>query len=178
MPRLSPIDPAKAPAITRELLVAVESKLGMVPNVIATLAHSPAAAQGYLSFSDAVSGGVLSEGLREQVAVAVAQANGSVYCVAAHCAIGSSVGLTDDELRDARTGNATDRKAAAALRFARRIVDVRGSVSDDDVASVRDAGYGDAEIVEIVANVALNTFTNYFNHVAGTEVDFPRVAKL
>ena len=178
MPRLQPVDRTIASAKTRELLAGLEKKLGMLPNLIATMAQSHAALQAYLNFSQALSSGVISARLREQIALAVGQANECGYCVAAHSAIGSSVGLSDDEVRDARTATSPDRKTEAALRFARRIVDQRGAVSDDDVAAVRAAGYSDAEIVEVVAHVALNVFTNFFNHVAETEVDFPPVAEL
>lgn len=176
MPRILPVDRRNAPAPTGKLLDGVEKKLGMVPNLVATMAQSPAVAQAYLAFSQALSGGVLPAPLREQIALAVGQANECGYCVAAHSAIGSSVGLTDDEVRDARSANSPDRKTEAALRFARAIVDKRGFVSDTDLEEMRTAGYSDAEVTEIIGNVALNTFTNYFNHVAETEIDFPVVA--
>jgi AhpD family alkylhydroperoxidase len=115
----------------------------------------------------------LSPQLREQIALAVAQENDCDYCLAAHTALGRSVGLSDEAIRDSRRGASPDSKTDAALRFARLIVEKRGRVSDEDVARVRYAGHTDAEIAEIVANVAVNIFTNYFNHVAETEVDFP-----
>ena len=116
--------------------------------------------------------------LREQIALTVGEVNGCHYCVSAHSALGRMAGLSDDDLVDARRGNATDGKADTALRFARTIVEKRGLVSDEDVDRVRNAGFDDAEISEIVAAVALNIFTNYFNHVADTEVDFPEVKPL
>jgi len=178
MPRIRPIDRASAPAETQEMLDGVEKKLGAVPNVIATLAQSPASLQAYLRFSQLLSGGVVSARLREQIALAVSQANGCRYCLAAHSAIGSSLGISDDELRDARTATSPDRKTEAALRFTRRVVDQRGAVSESDVDAIRNGGYGDPEIVEIIAHVALNTFTNYLNATAQTEGDFPPVAEL
>lgn len=178
MPRIETVDRDNAPETTRTLLAGVEKKLGMVPNLIGTLAQSPAAAQAYLGFSQALSGGVISAQLREQIALAVSEINQCGYCLAAHCAIGGSVGLSDDQLRDARTATSPDRKTEAALQFARRIVEKRGFVSDDDIAEMRNAGYGNDAIVEIIGHVALNIFTNYFNHVAETEVDFPAAAEL
>jgi uncharacterized peroxidase-related enzyme len=178
MTRIQPIDPAAASAKTQKLLEGVEKKLGMLPNVIATLAHSDAAAQAYLSFSQVLSGGAIPAQLREQIALAVAQFNGCGYCIAAHSAIGSSIGLSEDEIRDARTATSLDRKTEAALKFARRVVHERGGVSDADVAAVRSAGFTDAEIVELIAHVVLNTFTNYINRTAQTEIDFPPVAEL
>ncbi len=178
MPRLWPIDRKTAPAATQKLLADVEDKLGMVPNLIATMAQSNSVARAYLGLADALSGGVLAEPLREQIALTVSQANRCDYCVAGHSAVGSSVGLNDDEVRDARNGTSPDRKTEAVLQFARRIVEKRGSVSDDDISEIRDAGYGEPEIVEIIAHVALNIFSNYFNLVAQTEIDFPPVADI
>ena len=106
------------------------------------------------------------------------EANECNYCVAAHCAIGNSVGLSDEQLRDARSASSPDRKTEAALKFARSIVDNRGFVSDDDLADIRAAGFTDEAIVEVVGHVALKIFANYFNHVAATEIDFPEAAEL
>lgn len=178
MPRLWPVDRTKAPAATQKLLTRVEDKLGMVPNLIATMAQSTSVARAYVNMADALAGGVLPETLRERIALTVSQANRCDYCVAGHAAVGSSIGLTDDEVRDARNATSPDRKTEAALQFGRRIVEKRGWVSDDDINEVRGAGYGEVEIVEIVAHVALNIFTNYFNLVAQTEIDFPPVADM
>ncbi len=178
MPRLCQIDRHAASVATRNLLAEVEDQLGMVPNLIATMAQSACVARGYLKMAESLSDGALAEPLREQIALAVSQANGCDYCVAGHSAVGSSIGLTEDQLRDARVATSPDRKTEAVLRFARRIVDLRGSVSDDDLREIRNAGYGEPLIIEIIAHVALNIFTNYVNLVAQTEVDFPPVAKV
>lgn len=178
MPRLLPINRANASAETQKLLAGVEKKLGMVPNMIATIAQSPAALRAYLDFSQSLSGGSVPRRLRERIALAVSEFNGCRYCLAAHSAIGSSLGISDDDLRDARTATSQDRKTEAALQFTRRVMDERGAVLDHDVEAIRDAGYGDAEITEIIAHVALNTFTNYLNRMAQTEIDFPPVAEL
>lgn len=173
MPRLNAIDPATATGKTKELLDGVQKKLGSTPNIFRTFANSPAVLEGYLSFSGALGQGVLSAKVREQIALIVGQTNSCDYCLAAHSTIGKMVGLGEDELLAARQGDAQDPQTAAILRFARKLVTDRGNVSDQDTQGLRAAGLGDAEISEIVANVALNLFTNYFNHVAGTEVDFP-----
>ena len=178
MPRIHPVQPDTATAATQTLLGGVEKKLGMVPNIIGTMAQSSAVAKAYLGFSQGLAGGELSTQLREQIALAVSQVNQCDYCLAAHSAIGGSVGLSDDQLRDARQGTSPDRRTEAALQFARQMVDRQGFVSDDDLAEIRQAGFSEAEIVEIVGNVALTVFTNYFNHVAETEIDFPKVAEL
>ena len=123
MPRLWPINRKTAPVTTQKLLADVEDKLGMVPNLIATMAQSTSVARAYLGLADALSGGVLAERIREQIALTVGQANRCEYCVAGHSAVGSSVGLTDDEVRDARNGTSPDRKTEAVLQFARRIVE-------------------------------------------------------
>ncbi len=153
----------------------MQAKLGITPNLMKTLAAAPAALEAYLNFGAALGTGVLDAKFREQVALAVAQANSCEYCLSAHTAIGKMVGLTAEEINDSRESQAVDSKRNAGLRFAQTLVVQRGEVSDTALASVRDAGYTDGEITEIVANVAINIFTNYFNHVARTEVDFPRV---
>jgi uncharacterized peroxidase-related enzyme len=178
MPRIQPVDREAVPEATQKLLAGVEKKLGMVPNLIATLAQSTSAAQAFLGFSQALAGGVISPQLREQIALAVSEANQCGYCVAAHSAVGSSVGLSVDQLRDARTATSPDRQTEVALQFARCIVDKQGFVSNDDIEDMRNAGYAEQAIVEVTAHVALNIFTNYFNHVAETDVDFPAVAEL
>ena len=178
MPRIQPVDVATAPESSRKVLEGIQRKLGRVPNILATMAQSPALTQAYLGFSGALKGGVIPAALGEQIALAVGQASHCDYCVAAHSAIGRSVGLTDAELEDARRGEATDASAAAALRFARAIVESRGFVTDADLEEVCGAGFSDEEIVEIVGHVALSLFTNYFNHIAQTVVDFPAVAEV
>ena len=178
MPRIQPIYPKQASGRSVELLSQVEQKLGMVPNLLSTLAHSPAALQAYLGFSEALDDSSLSPQLREQIALTVSEANGCGYCVAAHCAIGTATGLTDTDLTDARRAGSPESKVEAALQFARRIVDKKGQISDDDLHRVRRAGYGDAEITEIIAVVAGMIFTNYFNLIADTEIDFPQVPEL
>jgi uncharacterized peroxidase-related enzyme len=178
MPRIQPADPATADNVTAKLLGAVKKKLGTVPNVIATMANSPAVANAYLGFSQSLSTGLLPAQLREQIALVVGETNGCEYCLAAHTALGKGAGLSEQETCDARRAEATDDKTRSALVFARKIVSDQGKVSDDDVFQIRGAGYTDGEITEIVANVALNIFTNYLNHVAETEVDFPAAPEL
>lgn len=178
MPRLQAVDPSNATGQTQQQLETVSEKFGMIPNVIRTLANSPAALEGYLDLGDALRGGVLSAKLREQISLTVSELNGCNYCVAAHSAFGKSVGLSETELFDARQSASPDSKVEAALQFTRKVVEDRGWVSDEDLERVRKAGYGDTEIVEIVAVVALITFWNYFNHVTENEVDFPAAPSL
>lgn len=173
MPRLNPIDPATATGKAKDLLDGVQKKMGGTPNIFRTFANSPAVLEAYLGFSGALGKGTLSPQVREQIALIVGQTNDCDYCLAAHTTIGKMVGLSEDQLLASRRAEAAEGETAAILRFARKLVTDRGNVSDADVQALRQAGLDDAAIAEVVANVALNLFTNYFNHVAGTEVDFP-----
>lgn len=178
MTRIAPVSPGSASERSQKLLDGVKAKLGMVPNLMSTLAHSPAALDAYLRFSDALSSGVLDGRTREKIALAVGQANSCQYCLSAHSAIGKMVGLSAEEIRDARLASADDLKTDAILKLSERIVETRGRVSDEDLAAARDAGVTEAEVTEVVANTALNLLTNYFNHVAETDVDFPAAEEL
>lgn len=175
MNRIQPLDPASATGESRRPLAVVQSKLGIVPNLTRVLAHAPAALDGYLSFSGALAGGSLAAKVREQISLTVAESNLCGYGLSMHAFIGGTLGLTADEIADARHANAATGKTDAVLKLARSVVMQRGEISDADLASARASGVTDEEIVETVANVALNIFTNYMNHVARTVVDFPDV---
>lgn len=173
MPRIAALNPANAPAASQPLLAAVKSKLGMVPNLFKTFSHSPAVLQYYLSGSEALAGTNITAALREQIALATAGENECNYCASAHTLMGKGAGVAASEMAANLRGDSSDSKTKAALTFARVIVADRGRVSDSDLVLVRAAGYSEAEITEIVATVAANIFTNYFNHIADTDVDFP-----
>jgi len=165
-----------APQNARPLLEQVKAQLGSVPNLFRITATSPDALKGYLDLSGALTKGALDAQTRERIALAVAQINGCSYCLSAHSYIGKHMAkLSDAEIAANRKGGSTDPKADAAVRFAVELVNARGSVSAADVSTVKLAGYSDAEIVEIVTHVALNTLTNYLNEALGTPVDFPSV---
>lgn len=174
MSRIETVNPTLATGKAKELLDAVKSKLGMTPNLMRVMANSPAVLDAYLKFSGSLGSGDLPAKTREQIALAVGQANSCDYCLSAHSTIGKMVGLTAEQILESRRGSSAEPTTDAVLRFARQLVDKRGLVSDADLAAVRSAGWNDGAIAEIVANVALNIFTNYFNHVAETEIDFPR----
>lgn len=176
MPHIRPLDVAQATGDTAKALAAVKAQLGTVPNMFATLAHAPGALHFYLQGADALGRGGLSAGERELVALAVAEANACAYCLAAHTAIGGLVGLNPDAIDAARDGRGTNPRDAAIAGLARRIVVTRGRLEAADLSAARAAGLTDADVLETIAVVALNVFTNYVNHVAGTEVDFPAVA--
>jgi uncharacterized peroxidase-related enzyme len=175
MPRIPALDPSTAPERSRVLLKQVEKKLGMVPNIMKGLANSPAALQAYLGLGEALSAGALGPKLREQIALVAAQSNQCQYCLSAHTAIGQMVGLKETEISESREARSFDPRTAAILEFARLLVEQRGNVTDEELRRVRQAGVSDGEIAEVVANVAHNTLSNYFNHVAETEIDFPQV---
>ena len=175
MPRIHPIDPSTAEGKAKNLLDGVQKALGVTPNLMRTMANSPAALDAYLSFGKALGGGSLSAQLREQIALATSGANGCQYCASAHTAVGKMLGLDKPEMAINLRAKSRTPKIEAALTFAREIVAKRGWLGNEDLQRVREAGYGDGEIVEIVATVVLTTFTNYFNHIAETEVDFPLV---
>lgn len=175
MPTLKPVDPKTADGKTRMAIEATQKAFGLVPNIARIMANSPAVVQGWLDFNAALNGSAISTKLRELIAVAVAEANRCEYCLSAHTAIGKMVGLDENELLTARQFKSRDPKTDAALHFAHEIVVRRGELGAADVERVRQAGYSDGEIVEIIAVVCLTIFTNYFNHIAKTEVDFPRV---
>ena len=171
-----PATVAAAPAASQPLLQAVQQQIGSVPNLFRLVSHSPAALEGYLGMSGALGKGELPAPTRERIALAVAEINGCEYCLSAHTYLGKHVARLDDaEIAANRSGASNDLHADAAVRFAGKVAQQRGKVSAADVAAVKAAGYSDAQVVEIVQLVALNTWTNYINEVAGTEIDFPRV---
>ena len=165
-----------APAASQPLLQAVHQQIGSVPNLFRLVATSPAALEGYLGMSGALGKGALPAQTRERIALAVAEINGCNYCLSAHTYLGKNLAKLDDaEIAANRSGTSNDPKAAAAVRIAAQVTESRGKVSAEDVLAVKAAGYSDAQIIEIVQHVALNTWTNYINEVAKTEIDFPVV---
>ena len=166
----------QSPAAARPLLDAVHRQLGVVPNLMKLVAQSPAALEGYLALNAALSKGRLDGALRERLALLVAEFNGCDYCLSAHHYLGRNVAkLSDAEIDAARDGYSHDSRARVALQFARAVLESRGHVSDDDLQRLRAAEFGEADVIEIVATVALNVLTNYVNSVALTDIDFPVV---
>jgi uncharacterized peroxidase-related enzyme len=176
MTRLNQLTTATAPAASQGALHQIESAFGMIPNMFRTVAHSPAALQSMWGAFGALGKGVVSAQLGEQIAVAVANRNACDYCLAAHTALGQKAGLSAETLAHAQVGESSDPKTAAALRFALKVVNERGQVSDADVQQLRAVGFDEQHIVEILAHVALNLFTNYVNVAFKVPVDFPSVA--
>jgi len=176
MTRLPALDPAAATGKAKTLLDAVQKKLGRTPNLMRTLANAPAALEAYLNFSGTLATGTLDAKVREQIALTVAEANLCDYCLAAHTAIGGMVGLSADAITKARAANGDQPKTTALLKLARSIVVNRGNLTDQELTAARAQGVSDGEVLEVIANVALNILTNYVNHAAQTVVDFPAVA--
>jgi len=175
MPRVNPVDPATATGEAKALLDGVQKKLGMTPNVIRTIANAPAALKAYFGINEALAGGRFDAKTREAFALAVAGANSCDYCASAHTALSKGLKVDDVEIDRRLAGHSSDPALDAALVFARTVVEKRGLVSDADIAVVRAGGHDDGAIAEIVANVVANIFTNYVNHVAETDIDFPKV---
>jgi uncharacterized peroxidase-related enzyme len=164
-----------APAASQPLLDAVEKSLGVVPNLFRLVGQSPASLEGLLGLNGAL-GKALDAKTRERIALAVAQINGCDYCLSAHSYLGANLAKLDEaEMAANRRGRSNDAKADAAVIFARRVTEAKGRVSDADIAAIKLAGYSEAQIIEIVALVAVNVLTNYVNNVADTDIDFPVV---
>lgn len=154
----------------------VKKMLGATPNIFTTLAHSSAALGYYLSGAAALGDTKISAALKEQLALAVAGGNACEYCASAHTMLGKMQKIAESELSQNLHGKSADPKTQAALTFARQVLSARGNIADGDLKAIRDAGFDDTEIVEIITVICQNIFTNYFNHIAGTEVDFPKVS--
>ncbi|MGQ3052314.1 MAG: carboxymuconolactone decarboxylase family protein [Roseateles sp.] len=173
--RVPLVSSTDTPAGSLALLDAVRSAFGATPNMFRAVANSPAALQAMWGSFVALGGGRISSKLGEQIAVAVADRNACDYCLAAHTALGRKAGASSAEMSAAQAGQSADPATAAALQFALKLVEHRGQVVDTDVAALRSAGFDDGQIVEIVAHVALNLFTNYVNVAFAVPVDFPAV---
>jgi uncharacterized peroxidase-related enzyme len=175
----TPATISDAPAASQALLQAVNKQLGVVPNMFRLVANSPAALEGFLGLSGALAKGALPAQTRERIALAVAEINGCGYCLAAHTYLGKNLARLDDaEIAANRRGVSTDPKADAAVRFAAKVAQERGHVGPGAREAVKAAGYTDAQVIEIVLHVALNTWTNYINLVGGTDIDFPVAQEL
>ena len=176
MTRVQLINPADTTPNRQAVLEQVHKAFGSTPNMFKAVANSPAALKSMWGFFGALGTGVLGAKLGEQIAVAIADHNRCEYCLAAHTALGMGAGASAQDMSAAQAGRSTDPKTAAALAFALKVVDKRAQLSNDDFATLRAAGYTDEHIVEILAHVALNIFTNYVNVALDMPLDFPKVA--
>lgn len=175
MNRVPLIDRNTTTADRKALLDSIHAAFGTTPNMFRAVANSPAALKSMWAAFGALGSGVIAPKLGEQIAVSVADRNACEYCLSAHTALGRKAGASAEEMRDAQAGESKDTKTQAALHFALKLVDNSGQLSDADVQVLRAVGYSDEEIVEILAHVALNLFTNYVNVALAVPVDFPVV---
>lgn len=178
MQRIDSIDPLSSQGRTKELLNTVQQAFGMIPNTARMMANSPAVLESFLAFSTAMGNVQIGSKLHNQVKLTTSETNTCTYCTSILSAIAPSAGLTADDILAGRTADSEDRRTKAALTFANDVLASRGKVSDQQLAAVRGAGFGDTEIVEIVASVVLGCFTNFLNNVADTELDIPRAAPI
>lgn len=175
MQKIVALNPETTTGKSKDLFNAVQSKLGMVPNMMRTMGNSPAVLNGYLSFSGALSESSIGAKLGELIALTVANANACDYCNAAHSFIGEKlVGIDPTVLKLAKEGKSTDSKIQAALTFSRTLIAKKGNVSAEDVDALKTVGYSEAAITEIIAHTGLNIFTNYFNNAVSVAIDFPQ----
>lgn len=178
MSNLKPVKPQDAQGHLKETYQKLEKQMGKVINIFQVMANSEQTLDGFLALSDAASKVSLSPKIREEIALVVGQCNMCEYCLSAHSTVGQMIGLKSNEILDARRGESSDPKTKAILHFVKQAVEKRAKVSDQDVADLKKAGVSDKELTEITLLIAVNLFTNYFNLIAGTEVDFPKAPKL
>jgi uncharacterized peroxidase-related enzyme len=172
--RIQPVDPDQVTGTIGQFFAEIRTKFALVPNLFRVLATAPAALEGLIGLTAALAGGALDERTREQLALAVAESNLCPYCLGAHTAMATQIGLSQAEIDDAIRASAANLRTDAILKLARSIVVQRGELTDEDLARARATGVSDGEIVETVANVALNIFENYMSHVARIPIDFRR----
>lgn len=176
MARLKALSPDNVTGKTKEMFNAINAKFGVVPNMMRTMGNAPALLEGYLNFTGALDKGTLGAKTSKLIALAVAESNHCNYCLSVHTYLGINLLKMDAAVLDAaRSAKSSDPKTEAILAFAKLLVSKRGQVSEEDVNAVRTSGVSDAEVAEIVGQVAVNTLTNYFNNTAATEIDFPLV---
>lgn len=178
MPRLEVVEPDKAEADVKEIYNGLESKMGKVINIFKGMGNSSAALNAYLAMSGALKQGQLLPDDREVIYLAVSEMNGCGYCVAAHTMISQKSGMSENQILGARRWEAEDPKHQALLTFVKRVIATKGLVSDEELTAVKDAGYSDGQIAEAIAFIGLATYSNLFNHVFDTPLDFPEAPKL
>lgn len=175
MARVNVVDPKTATGETKQLLDGVQAQLGVTPNFIRVLANSPKALAAFLGLFGNISQGSLDQKIVERIALAVSERNGCQYCVSAHTAIAGKAGLDKAEIEKARNGQASEKKAEAAVKFALALNEKRGGVSAAEVVAAKEAGITDGEISEIIVNVSIFFLTNLIGKSTSVEIDFPKV---
>lgn len=176
MQRIEPLPADTTDEVVSPLFAAIRKKMGGVPNILRTMARSPAALEAYLGFSGAIGGGRFTDAQRELAALAAAGENSCDYCASAHSALGGMAGIGQADMQQVIAGGDLPGADGAIVTLTRKIVNQRGVLSDADIAAFYAAGFDEGHLVELIAVTALNIFTNYFNHIAATEIDFPVVS--
>lgn len=177
MARLKPIKPEHAKGELGELYSTIEKGMGKVPNIFQYMGNSPLAVKAYLNLAAALEKSSFSKEERELIALAVSEANHCNYCLAAHSALGKAAGVKEKNLLDARHWKGESPRVTTVLQFSKKYVDKKGFVSDEDFRQLKDAGLSDKEVVDLFLIVMATMFTNYFNHLNETPVDFPAVTE-
>ena len=175
MSRINVVTTEQANEQQLALFKAIEQKLGVVPNFLKVFANSLTALQAFLGLHSIADEGDLDNKTKERIALGLAEQNACQYCVSAHTAIGKSAGLTGDEILSNRAGNSQDAKAAVAVKFSRSLAENNGDVTTAELLEIRNAGYSDAEIVEIITHVGMNLLTNILAKTSRVEIDFPKI---
>lgn len=178
MSRLILVTNEQAQGVVKETFDTLQRRIGKVPNILRDLGNSPAALQVYTGLSAAMKQAALTAKERESIALLVTQLVECDYCLSAHSAAARSMGFTEPQILDLRRGTPEDSRLRALADFTRAVVEQKGHVTDDQIAAFRQAGFTDGHIAEVVAAVAQNLFTSYFNHIAQPELDYPAAAKL
>jgi uncharacterized peroxidase-related enzyme len=178
MSRINPVNTEKATPKVKEIFKQLESKLGKIPNLFLNMGNSEAVLQGYMNLNEAANHTSFDPKLREQIALIVSQTNNCAYCLSAHSAIAKGLGIQQEDILKAREGQATDPKSQAILKFAKTVVEKKGHVSEQDIATLKAAKVNDKELSEIMMLIILNMFTNYYNHVTDPKIDFPVAPEL
>ena len=178
MARLEPISEDKATGRIKEHYVTIKKSMGKIPNMFQSIANSPVALEAYLKTNETLSKGVLSPVERETIALVVSDYDNCEYCISAHTLWGKKAGLKDEEIMKIRKNSSDDLKLGQLAKFAKAVVSKKGVVSNEELSAVKKAGYTDAQIAEAIVVIAMTIFTNFFNHVNDTKLDFPEAPKL
>jgi uncharacterized peroxidase-related enzyme len=178
MSRLAVPSFESASGATAEIYAQIKKAVGNVPNTFAAIgAHGPSALKAVLGADAELAVGTLTKRDQETIKLVVSVVAGCDYCVAAHSLLGKLAGLKPEVLKQIRDGEPTgDAKCDALIRFVRGLAETSGTVSDDDFAAIKAAGYTDAQLVDISLAFATTVFTNVFNRINDTEIDFPAIA--
>jgi len=178
MNTLKPLRLGEANTNSQTIFNTIKNKIGMLPNLYATMGVSDKLLGGFLSFTETLKSGELSGKEYEAVALATSQANGCAYCLSAHTAIGKMNGFTEEETLELRDNSSADTKLNALVTLTSEFVNLKGHLTEETVDSFFEAGYNKAAFAEVIGIVALTTITNTVYHNGGFEIDFPKAQNI